>query len=48
LAAGTFTLVYLLTDNIRNASIGLLFCLAGYAVCIAGAIKEWRRATFAL
>lgn len=47
LAAGTFTLVYLLTDSIRYASIGMLFCLAGYAVCLAGAIKEWRAAAWA-
>jgi hypothetical protein len=48
LGLGAIILLYLFTENIRIASIGLLLVLAGYALEILGVIKErqldWLRA----
>jgi hypothetical protein len=42
LGAGLLVMLSLLTDNYRFASIGIILCLAGYAVAILGAVQEWR------
>ena len=48
LGAGAIILVYLLTQNIRFARIGILLGLAGYALEIIGVVKarelDWGRA----
>jgi hypothetical protein len=48
LGAGAIILIYLLTENIRFAGIGLLLVLAGYALEFIGALKarelDWVRA----
>ncbi|MGA2543729.1 MAG: hypothetical protein ABSG78_19445 [Verrucomicrobiota bacterium] len=49
LGAGAIILIYLLTENIRFAGIGLVLGLAGYALEFIGALKarelDWVRAT---
>jgi hypothetical protein len=48
LSVGAIILIYLLTQNIRAASIGLLLGLAGYALEFVGVLKarelDWGRA----
>lgn len=45
LGLGAFIVLYLLTQNIRFVGIGLIIALAGYALEIAGALRERRTAT---
>ena len=40
LAIGTFLLVYLLSDNLRYVSVGVILALAGYALEMVGTLKE--------
>ena len=42
LGAGAIILIYLLTQDIRFASIGILLALAGYALEFAGVVKARR------
>jgi hypothetical protein len=46
LGVGLMVMLSLLTQNLRFAGIGILFCLAGYAVCILGAAQEWRASEY--
>ena len=45
LGIGGIVVLYLLTQNIRFASVGLMVAIGGYAVEIAGALRERRLAT---
>jgi len=48
LSAGAIILIYLLTQNVRFVSIGILLGLAGYALEFIGVLKarelDWLRA----
>jgi len=45
LGLGAFIVLYLLTQNIRFVGIGLIIAIAGYALEIAGALRERRAVT---
>ncbi len=45
LALGSFILLYLLTQNVRFVSLGLILAAGGYAVEIAGVLRERRAAS---
>jgi hypothetical protein len=47
LGLGALIVLYLLTQNLRFVGIGLIIAFAGYAVEIAGAIREHRGTTAA-
>jgi hypothetical protein len=42
LGIGSFIILYLLTQYARFAGVGLIIAIAGYALAIAGALREWR------
>jgi hypothetical protein len=44
LGLGTLIVLYLATQNYRYVGVGLIIAAAGYAVEIAGALREYRRA----